>query len=154
MAKHTFSKPTGGSDLMQRHKKATQTRFLSVSTTPIAQYDALSCGWTNDAAGLLFTCVMVEDCGHIFLREGIVGVTHQQARLSHCAVAHHHTLQHDRASPVCHDTHEIIIFFFFITSTTTIIIFTLLSSDPLLEERKEALKHHFSSSQLPRFGFE
>lgn len=42
----------------------------------------------------LLTCVVVKHGGHVLLREGVVGVAHQQAGLAHGAVPHHHTLQH------------------------------------------------------------
>lgn len=36
---------------------------------------------------------MVKHSGHVLLREGVVGVAHQQAGLPHRAVPDHHTLQ-------------------------------------------------------------
>lgn len=35
------------------------------------------------------TCIMVKDCGHILLREGVIGIAHQKAGLPHCTVSDH-----------------------------------------------------------------
>lgn len=48
------------------------------------------------------TCVVVKDGGHVLLGEGVVGIAHEQARLAHRPVAHHHALEHQCAGPVSH----------------------------------------------------
>lgn len=54
------------------------------------------------SAGQRLTCVVVEDSGHVLLGEGVVGIAHEQARLTHRPVADHHALEHQRAGPVSH----------------------------------------------------
>lgn len=56
------------------------------------------------------TCVMIKNSGHVLFGKSIVCIAHQQTSFPNGAVTDNDAFQHDRASPVCHDTRRITIF--------------------------------------------
>lgn len=64
--------------------------------------------WTESLSS--HTCVMIENGGHVFFGKSVVCIAHQQTSFPNGAVTDNYAFQHDRASPVCHDTRRITIF--------------------------------------------
>lgn len=53
---------------------------------------------------------MIKNGGHVLFWKSVVGIAHQQTSFPNGAVTDNYAFQHDRASPVCHDTRRITIF--------------------------------------------